>query len=195
MIVGGLLARASQSLKKQWVSGKPAEVIERYQQPDYIEWDEDHLHGDAYPAFSWGVNIVEVEVSPITYQVSLKGVWSVYDVGKAIDERIVVGQADGGITQGLAYGYLEVMRHENGKIKQKNLTDYIIPTSVDVPPMETVLYENPFEYGPFGAKGVGELTLVGGAPAVALAIEQAIKRKINKIPATPESIMELLNHE
>ncbi len=195
MIVGGLLARAAQSLKKQWVSGKPTEVIERYQQPDYIEWDEDHLHGDAYPAFSWGINVVEVEVSPITYQVSLKGTWSVYDVGKAIDERIVVGQADGGITQGLAYGYLEVMRHENGKIKQKNLTDYIIPTSVDVPPMETVLYENPFEYGPFGAKGVGELTLVGGAPAVALAIEQAIKRKINKIPATPESIMELLKHE
>lgn len=195
MIVGGLLARAAQSLKKQWESGKPAEVIERYQQPDYIQWDEDHLHGDAYPAFSWGVNVVEVEVSPITYQVSLKGVWSVYDVGKAIDERIVVGQADGGITQGLAYGYLEVMRHENGKIKQKNLTDYIIPTSMDVPPMETILYENPFLYGPYGAKGVGELTLVGGAPAVALAIEQAIQRKVHKIPATPESIMELLKHE
>ncbi len=195
MIVGGLLAKAAQSLKKQWVNGKAIEVIERYQQPDFIEWDEEHLHGDAYPAYSWGVNIVEVEVSPITYQVSLKGVWSVYDVGKAIDERIVVGQADGGITQGLAYGYLEVMRSENGKIKQKNLTDYIIPTAVDVPPMETILYENPFEFGPFGAKGVGELTLVGGAPAVALAIEQAIKRQVTKIPATPEMIMELMNHE
>ena len=193
MIVGGLLAKASQKLKDNWQVGQRQEIIEQYHQPDYIKWDEAKLSGDAYPAYSWGVNVVEVEVSPITYEVELKGVWSVYDIGKTIDERMAVGQADGGITQGLAYGYLENMRHEQGKLRQKNLTDYIIPTSMDVPPMETVIMDNPFAYGPYGAKGLGELTLVGGAPAVALAIENAIKHKINRIPATPEYIMELLN--
>jgi len=195
MIVGGLLARASQKLKEQWKAGTEQEIIEQYQQPKNIKWDEDKLQGDAYPAYSWGVNIVEVNVDPITYQVKPMGIWSVYDVGKAIDERIVIGQADGGIAQGIAYGYLEVMKHDKGRLMQRNMTDYIIPTSMDMPPTTTVLYDNPFAFGPYGAKGVGELTLVGGAPAVALAIEQAIKRNVNHIPATPEMIMELMHHD
>jgi len=75
------------------------------------------------------------------------------------------------------------------------MTDYIIPTSVDMPITETVFIDNPYALGPYGAKGIGELTLVGGAPAVALAIEQAIKKEIHHIPATPEIIMELMNHD
>jgi len=194
MIVGGLLARCAQTLKDSWKAGQRQEVVERYIQPSYMKWDEDKLQGDAYPAYSWGVNVVEVALDSTTYQVKPIGIWSVYDVGKVIDERILFGQADGGIAQGIAYGYLEVMRHENGVLRQKNMTDYIIPTSMDMPPTETVFYENPFAYGPYGAKGAGELTLVGGAPAIALAIEQAVKRPINVIPATPETIMELLKH-
>ncbi|MBU1144061.1 MAG: molybdopterin-dependent oxidoreductase, partial [Firmicutes bacterium] len=189
----GLLARAAKKMKDSWVDQQEIEIIETYEQPTYIKWDEDTLKGDAYPAYSWGVNIVEVEVSPITYQVTPIGIWSVYDVGKAIDERIVLGQADGGILQGIAYGYMEVMNHDMGRIKQKNLTDYIIPTSLDMPPSKTFLFENPYALGPYGAKGVGELTLVGGAPAIALAIEQAIGKKVFKIPASPEYIMELMN--
>lgn len=195
MVVGGLVARAASQLKEKWVDGEAIIVSERYTQPEYIKWDEDNFIGDAYPAYSWGVNIVEVEICPITYQVSLVGIWSVYDVGKAIDERIIMGQADGGILQGVAYGYLEVMKNEEGKIKHKNVTDYIIPTSGDTPPMETFLMDNPYPLGPYGAKGAGELTLVGGAPAVALAIENAINKKVMKIPATPEYIMELMNNE
>ena len=195
MIVGGLLARAAKKMKDSWVDREEIEVIETYEQPNYIKWDEEALRGDAYPAYSWGVNIVEVEVSPMTYQVKPIGIWSVYDVGKAIDERIVLGQADGGILQGIAYGYMEVMNHDMGKIKQKNLTDYIIPTSLDMPPSKTYLFENPYALGPYGAKGVGELTLVGGAPAIALAIEQAIGKKVFKIPASPEYLMELMNDD
>jgi len=194
MVVGGLVARAAKQLKEKWVDGEAIIVSERYKQPEYIKWDEDNFIGDAYPAYSWGVNIVEVEVSPITYQVTLIGIWSVYDVGKAIDERIIMGQADGGILQGVGYGYLEVMKNENGKIKHKNVTDYIIPTTGDTPPMETFLMDNPYPLGPYGAKGAGELTLVGGAPAVALAIENAINKKVTKIPVTPEYIMELIKN-
>lgn len=193
MIVGGIVARACKEVKERW--NEESFIVEKqYIQPEYIKYDEENFRGDAYPAYSWGVNIVEVEVDKITYQVMVKKAWSVYDIGKAIDERIVLGQADGGLAQGLAYGYLEVMEHKNGKIMQKNMTDYIIPTAMDMPEMETDLFENPYAFGPYGAKGVGELSLIGGAPAVALAIEQAIKRKVFKIPVTPEYIMELIKN-
>ncbi|TVP94655.1 MAG: aldehyde oxidase [Acholeplasmatales bacterium] len=195
MIVGGLLAQAAQTLKETWKRGETQVVEKTYRQPEFVIWDEKTLRGDAYPAYSWGVNIVEVSVSPVTYEVKVEKIWSVYDVGKALDERIVLGQADGGIAQGVAYGYLEVMRHHGGHIQHKNMTDYIIPTAVDMAPTETVIFDNPYALGPYGAKGVGELSLVGGAPAVAMAIEQAIGRPIQKIPATPEMIMELMRDE
>ncbi len=194
MIVGGLIARAAKEMKERWLETEFT-VTKEYEQPDYIKYDEEKFDGDAYPAYSWGINILEVEVDKLTYQVKILNSWSVYDVGKAIDERIVIGQADGGLAQGVAYGYMEVMNHENGVIKQKNMTDYIIPTALDMGETETVIYENPYAFGPYGAKGVGELTLVGGAPAVVQAIEQAIKHKIHRIPATSEHIMELINND
>ncbi len=194
MIVGGLVAQAAKLLKEQWIDGKEITIAKRYKQPKHIKWDEENLRGDAYPAYSWGVNVVEVVVNPITYQVELIGIWEVYDVGKAIDERIVLGQAEGGVLQGISYGMLEVMKNVNGRIQQKNITDYIIPTSCDSVNIETVFIDNPYLLGPYGAKGAGELTLIGGAPAVALAIENAINRRVTKIPVTPEYIMELIDY-
>ena len=107
---------------------------------------------------------------------------------------LLVGQADGGLAQALGWAYLEKENAENGVFQQKTLADYSIPTSMDLPKMETSFIDNPFEYGAFGAKGAGELTFVGGAPAFCLALEQAIKRRVYNIPATPEYIMELINH-
>ena len=195
MIVGGLLARAAKNLKEQWVDNKDQLIEERYKQPSYIKWDDQKFYGDAYPAYSWGINIVEVEVNPVTYEVTPLETWNIYDVGKALDEQIILGQADGGQLQGLGYGYLEVMNHKEGKILQNDVTNYIIPTSVDAPIMHNYLMDNPYPLGPYGAKGAGELTLVGGAPAVALAIENAINKKVLKIPVTPEYIMELMNND
>jgi len=120
----------AKEMKERWAETEFV-VEKQYVQPDYIKFDDETFEGDAYPAYSWGVNIVEVEVNKYTYQVKLVHTWSVYDVGKAIDERIVIGQADGGLTQGITHGYLEVMKHEQGRIKQKNMTDYIIPTAMD----------------------------------------------------------------
>ena len=194
IINGFLMEKAAKNLKKIWKSGVRQEYIEPYVGPDYIHWDEDTMQGDAYPSYSWGVNVVEVEVNPITYQVEVKGTWSTYDVGRVVDERIAVGQADGGLLQALGYGYLENMRCENGKFRQRSLSDYIIPTAVDAPKMETCFIDNPFIYGANGAKGMGELTFVGGAPAIALAIQNAIGREITKIPATPEYIVEVINN-
>lgn len=195
MVVGGLIARAALKLKEQWIDGKEILVEERYKQPDYVEWDDETLKGDAYPAYSWGVNVAEVEVDSATYEVNMKGLWGVYDIGKAIDERIIKGQIEGGLLQGVAYGTIEVMDTKDGRLRQRNVTDYIIPTASDCVAIESVVMDNPFPLGPYGAKGAGELPLVGGAPAVALAIENAIGKKIMKIPATPEYIMELLEND
>lgn len=194
IIVGFLMEKAAKNLKSIWKKGVKQTYIEPYVGPSYIHWDEETMQGDAYPSYSWGVNVVEVEVDPITYQVSVLHTWSVYDVGRVVDERIAVGQADGGLLQGLGYGYLENMTCVDGKMRHRSLSDYIIPTFEDAPKMETVFIDNPFIYGADGAKGMGELTLVGAAPAVALAIENAIKQKVTKIPATPEYIMEVMNN-
>ena len=195
IIVGGLAAKAAQHLKSIWKDGEEQEIVEPYVGPSYIKWDEATMQGDAYPGYAWGVNIVEVSVNPITYEATVEGCWSTYDVGHAIDERILLGQADGGLAQALGWAYLEKEVAEDGMFKQKTLADYAIPTSMDLPPMETEIIDNPFKYGAFGAKGAGELTFAGGAPAFALALEQAIKHKVHDIPATPEYIMELMNHE
>ncbi|MFW6284830.1 MAG: xanthine dehydrogenase family protein molybdopterin-binding subunit [Bacillota bacterium] len=195
MIVGGLCARAAKTLKETFKPGEAQDVYEQYVQPKDIEWDEDTMHGDAYPAYSWGVNIVEVEVDKATYEIDVKHVTSVYDVGKSLDDRIIKGQIDGGQAQALGYATLEVMTHKDGKIRQNGYTDYIIPTSVDAPPMTSEVMDNPYALGPYGAKGAGELTLVGGAPALAKAVEQAIGTPVTKIPVTPESIMEMIEND
>ena len=194
IIVGFLCEKAAKHLKEIWKPGVYQEWIEPYVGPSYIHWDEDTMQGDAYPGYAWGVNIVEVSFDPITYQVKVEGTWSTYDVGHAIDDRIVFGQADGGIAQAIGYGYMENMDMVEGKFRQKTLSDYVIPTSKDLPVMETALIDNLFAYGASGAKGCGELTFVGGAPALCHAIEMAIDRKINKIPANPEYLMELVEH-
>ncbi len=191
MVVGGLLARAAKLMKEEWLSGEAKLVEERYKQPDYVKWDQDSLQGDAYPAYSWGCNVVEVDVDTVTSEVSIVGTWSVYDVGKAIDEKVIYGQADGGLLQGISYGYLEVMNNYKGIVHQRSVTDYVIPTAVDTTYMVTELMDNPYPLGPYGAKGAGELTLIGGAPAVALAIENAIGKKVMQIPASPEYIVSL----
>lgn len=195
MVVGGLIARAARELREQWEEGKEILVEQRYKQPEYIEWDDDTMHGDAYPAYSWGAVICEVEVDPVTYRVDLKGLWSSFDIGKSIDERIVIGQMEGGLLQGISYGMMEVMESKEGIIQQKTVTDYLIPTAADSINMYTNIMDNPYPLGPYGAKGAGELPLVGGAPAVAMAIENAIGKKINKIPVTPEYIMELMKND
>ncbi|TCT16738.1 CO/xanthine dehydrogenase Mo-binding subunit [Natranaerovirga pectinivora] len=192
MIVGKLLERAAEHLKEIWVDGKEQEITEHYKHTEFIPWDEKKFTGDAYPTYSWGVNVVEVEVDTITGQIHLSGIWSVFDVGIAIDERIIQGQIEGGMLQGLGYGSLEVMASKKGSIQQKTITDYIIPTAKDVVRMENRLIKNPYKEGPFGAKGAGELTLIGGAPALIAAIENAVNGQFYKTPVTPEDLMEVL---
>ena len=192
MIVGKLLERAAKKLKSKWQSGAEQEAEEHYVHREMIPWDEMTFTGDAYPAYSWGANIVEVEVDTLTGNVKLEKVYGNYEVGKVIDERILKGQIDGGLAQGLAYGYLEKMTSKEGRIQQKSISDYGPPTSLDVVSIESKVFDNPYADGPYGAKGAGELTLIGGAPAIQAAIEDALHISFRQIPITPEVIIESL---
>lgn len=192
MIVGKLLERAAIRLKENWDVADEQVVEERYVHPELIPWDESTFHGDAYPTYSWGVNVVEVEVDTLTAETQIIGVWGIFDVGTAIDEVIMQGQMEGGMLQGIGYASMEKMEAFNGSIRQNSITDYMIPTAKDIVKMQTVLVDNPYEDGPFGAKGAGELTLIGAAPAYIAAAENAVGAPINQIPLTPERLMEVL---
>ncbi len=189
IIVGHLLESAAKELKARWDENEVLSVSKSYRHPSYIQWDQDKLQGDAYPAYSWGVVAVEVEVDTLTYETAIKGVWAVHDVGVAIDEDIIRGQIEGGILQGLGYASIEVMDTENGAYRQRSFTDYIIPTAVDAPKIESELVDNPYEYGPFGAKCAGELPIAGAAPAYAAAVGHALGIPVHEIPAKPETLI------
>jgi CO/xanthine dehydrogenase Mo-binding subunit len=191
MIVGKLLERAASRLKGQWKKGEELIVEEHYVHPDLIPWDLDTFTGDAYPAYSWGVNVVEVEADTLLFTTEIKGIWGIFDIGTVIDESIVRGQAEGGMLQGLGYASMERMETgESGRILQTSLTDYIIPTAKDTVAFEIEFIDNPYENGPFGAKGVGELTILGTAPAYTASIEQAFSRAISHIPVKNEMLMD-----
>lgn len=192
MIVGKLLERASKKMKEQWKDGEELTIEEHYVHPDMIPWDIEKFQGDAYPTYSYGINVVELELDTLLATTTLLGVWGVFDVGKTIDNTIMKGQAEGGMLQGIGYGSMEKMENVNGRIHQASMTDYIIPTSNDTVPFEIEFIDNPYEGGPFGAKGAGELTLIGTAPAYEAAVEQAAGKDIYEIPVTPEKLMEIL---
>lgn len=191
MVVGKLLERAALRLKDQWETGKYQVVEEHYKDVEGLTpWNMETFSGDAYPTYSWAVNVVEIELDTVTAITELKGVWGVYDVGTPIDETILKGQMQGGLLQGIAYGYMENMVSKDGRIQQDSFTNYIIPTAMDVVNFDISFVDNPYKHGPFGAKGAGELPANGGTPAYIAAVENALGQNINKAPITPEAIME-----
>lgn len=191
LIVGKLIERAAKKMKERWAE-KSFTIEEHYKHVDMIPWDMATFQGDAYPTYSYGINVVEVEVDKLLATTKLPGVWGVFDVGKSIDDTIMQGQAEGGMLQGIGYGSIEKMENKLGDIKQNSFTDYMIPTAKDTVPFEVAFVENLYEHGPFGAKGAGELTLIGTAPAYEAAVEEAIGKPMHFIPVTPEKLMEVI---
>ena len=112
-------------------------------------------------------------------------VWAAHDVGAAINPIQVEGQVHGGVAQGLGLALME----EYIPGRTENLHDYLIPTIGDVPPIETILVEVPDPEGPFGAKGLGEHSLIPTAPAILNAIRHATGVMMAKVPATPSRIL------
>lgn len=190
MIVGNLLQKAAAELKEKWLDGKEQVIVKHYVHPaDMIPWDLNTFTGDPYPTYSWGVNIIEIELDTLTGEAHVTGGCGVYDVGYTIDDVIMQGQIEGGMLQGVGYASMERMDAVNGRIRQGSFTDYMVPTSMDTAEFVTCTMDNLYDNGPFGAKGAGELTVHGSAPAYVEAVEQASGLHFTKIPITPEEII------
>jgi CO/xanthine dehydrogenase Mo-binding subunit len=161
----------------------------RYANPPGVEWDDDTYTGDAYPVFSYGAEVAEVEVDMDTYEVTTLKITTAQDIGRAIHPVLATGQIEGGTLQAVGYGLFEELVWDRGRVVNNRLTNYIIPTSLDAPEMETILVEKEYPHGPFGAKGVGELPMDGAAPAIAAAIFNATGAFVTEIPVTPERLL------
>jgi CO/xanthine dehydrogenase Mo-binding subunit len=159
-----------------------------YQKPSDVHWNEDTYEGDAYGVFSYAACAVEVEVDLDTFETRVLRVTTAQDIGKAIHPVLAAGQIEGGTLQGLGWALLEEVRWKDGRVWNHQLTNYIIPTSADAPPIDVVLVELPYAHGPQGAKGVGELPMDAPAPAVVAAIANAIGVRVDEIPVTPERL-------
>ena len=191
MIVGKLVERAAEEMKSRWDEGDITTEVE-YEHPEGYPWDQSTFRGDAYLGWGWGVACVEVEVDKLTNEVKTVGIWTSHDIGKAIDELIVHGQVNGGIIQSLGYASMEKLENKGGFFRQKRMSDYVIPTSMDFPRQVYHLQENPYPWGPQGAKGMGELVFNGADAAYVDAVERALGTSFNSIPIPPEDIEEAL---
>jgi CO/xanthine dehydrogenase Mo-binding subunit len=113
-------------------------------------------------------------------------------VGKAIHPILCAGQVEGGVVQALGYALLEELFTKGGRVQNARMQSYIIPTSLDAPHIETILIENAYPHGPYGAKGVGELPMDGPAPAVTAAVLQATGVLVPELPLSPDRLLRAL---
>jgi CO/xanthine dehydrogenase Mo-binding subunit len=161
----------------------------QYQAPPGIYWDDEQYRGDAYGAFAWAVYVAEVAVDTATFEIHVNDFVALQEVGRVIHPVLAAGQIEGGVAQGIGYAVFENVVWRNGRMANGQMTNYIMPTSVDVPRIRVYFEESPYEYGPMGAKGIGELPIDGPAPAVLNAIENAIGLAATEIPLLPEMLM------
>ncbi len=149
---------------------------------------DDKGQGEPYAVYGFGAQMVELEVDMETGIVTLLSVEAVYDVGRAINPALVRGQITGGVAQGIGLALME----EYIPGKTNNLHDYLIPTIGDVPEVRVTLVESGDPLGPYGAKGVGEHSLLPTAPAILNALRQAIGTPVRHIPATPDRLLAII---
>jgi CO/xanthine dehydrogenase Mo-binding subunit len=167
----------------------PLKSVSQYQPPPNVHWDDDKYQGDAYGAFAWAVYVAEVSYDPLTYEVHVDDFVALQEVGRVINPVLAAGQIEGGVAQAIGYTLFENVVWENGRMLNSQMTNYIMPTAADIPPIRVYFEENPYAYGPGGAKGIGELPMDGPAPAILNAIENATGIRFNHIPLMPEAIM------
>ena len=151
-------------------------------------------HAADESSLTFAVQGVEVEVDTETGNIKVLRCVQAIDIGKAINPRICHGQATGGIVMGLGYALSEELRiDEQGRILNPTLRTYRIPTAKDAPPMEIILVEKDDAYGPFGAKGIGEIGTNCTAPVIANAVAHATGVRLTQLPMTPERVWRAVN--
>ena len=206
MVVGRVAQRAAQALDvlltaevgpggtfaervARRTSTAPLRAHAEYQDAG-LQWDPKTYQGDAYPTFGWCAVVVDLDVDLDTGEVLYRRLVQATDVGRALNPVLCSGQLEGGALQALGYATSEeVVLDTQGGMRNNRLTNYIIPTALDAPEMETVLIEIPFADGPFGAKGIGEIPHDVPHAAVAQAIEAATGAVLDRLPMVPERVM------
>jgi CO/xanthine dehydrogenase Mo-binding subunit len=213
MVVGGLVEKAAEQLRATLRQGgllgekfTPEEFrravvahIEKfgalrsttqYKQPAGVDWDDDKYRGDAYATYAWAVYVAEVSVDTLTYETRVEDFVAVQEAGKVIHPVLAAGQIEGGVAQGVGYALYENIVWKDGRMMNGQMTNYIMPTSADVPPIRVIFDEKAGPHGPGGgAKGIGELPMDGPAPAILNAVEFAVGVPVDRIPMTPEMLM------
>ncbi len=174
---------------KRYLKDKgPLRVYEQFKLPPSIKWDQKTFKGDSYPSYSWGCNIAEVEVDEMTLEVKVTRVTAFYDIGRVLNPMLASGQIEGGLVQALGYAVMEKMDIKDGKYDASRMQTYVVPTALDVPPMDIDFIEYPYTHCEPGAKGVGEIPMDGLAPATANAVFAATGVRITDLPITPEKL-------
>ena len=193
MIVGRLVQEAALEIKERLQHERPPLRVEKsYMQPDSIHWDEATYRGDAYPVYAWACTIADVDVDITTGEVRVTDLVTAVDCGKALHPVMAEGQIEGGCLQAVGWATIEEIKMKDGGYQNDRLATYLIPTALDAPRICTILVENPYSRGPFGAKGIGELPMDGPAPAIIAAIHNATGVWLDEVPATPEKVLEAL---
>jgi CO/xanthine dehydrogenase Mo-binding subunit len=167
--------------------------LAHYEQPDDIVWDEETYRGSAYAAFAWAVYIAEVTVDLTTYKVTVDDFVALQEIGKVLHPVLAKGQIIGGVAQGIGFALYEKVIWEQGRMQNGQMTNYIMPTSADLPSIRVYFEELGNIHGAYGAKGLGELPMDGPAPAIVNAVEDALHVPFHAIPLLPEDIFAALS--
>jgi CO/xanthine dehydrogenase Mo-binding subunit len=198
LIGSGLLLEGYDSAEFQAACRKYIESVgqlkafSKYQPPPNVFWDDEKYQGDAYGTYAWAVYVAEVSVDLLTYEAHVDDFVAVQEVGRVINPVLAAGQIEGGVAQAIGFTLFENVVWKDGRMANGQMTNYIIPTAADIPPIRVYFEENPYAYGPGGAKGIGELPMDGAAPAILSAIENATGVSFNQVPLMPEVMMEKL---
>jgi aldehyde oxidoreductase len=145
---------------------------------------DENGQGAPYAVFGFGAHLAEIEVDTELGTVKVLKITAAHDVGRAINPTLIEGQIEGGVAQGLGMALMEEFFPGKGE----NLHDYLIPSAGDIPPIDSILIEDPSPIGPFGAKGIGEQAVIPTAPAILNALHDAVGIRLRKIPATPDRV-------
>ena len=140
--------------------------------------------GDPYAVYGYGVHMVELTVDTELGKICVNNVTAAHDVGRAINPNLIEGQIEGGIAQGIGLALME----EYKPFQTENLHDYLIPTSGDIPKIDTIIIEEPDWISAHGGKGLGEHVLIPTAPAILNAIRHATGARVRDLPATPDKV-------
>jgi CO/xanthine dehydrogenase Mo-binding subunit len=166
--------------------------LARYEAPANVFWDDEKYRGEAYATFAWAVYVAEVTVDLTTYSVTVDDFVALQEVGKVINPVLATGQITGGVAQGIGFALYEKVVWQNGRMMNNQMTNYIMPTSVDLPPIRVFFEELGNIHGAHGAKGIGELPMDGPAPAIVNAVEDATGVHFCSIPLLPEDLLDAL---